>query len=95
MPEKPPAKDPAGGLAGRVFPELDFLAAGSKNDYFTRERLSDYPDGVPDFRLLKFLAWETWQQDVPLIEFSVRQLLKKARMQKDVRQHPSFSALFF
>ena len=80
MPETPPAKDPAGGLARRVFPELDFLVAGSQNDYFTGEHLSDYPDGVPDFRLLKFLAGETWQQDVLLIEFSEGWDWSKARI---------------
>ena len=57
-----------------------FLVPAFRNDDFTGERLSDYPDGVPDFRLFKFLAEWIRQQDVPQIGFLIEQLLEKARM---------------
>ncbi len=57
-----------------------FLVPAFRNNYFTGERLSDYPDGVPNFRLFKFLAESIRQQDVPQIGFLIEQLLEKARM---------------
>ncbi len=76
--------DPAGGPVGRVFPELAFLVPAFRNDDFTGERLSDYPDGVPDFRLFKFLAEWIRQQDVLPIEFSEGWDLVNVRIQEYV-----------
>ena len=79
--------DPAGGPVGRVFPELAFSVPAFRNNYFTGERLSDYPDGVPDFWLWILPLGNMWQQDVPLIEFSEGWDWAKAQMQKDVCQN--------